>query len=66
MKALKNTYKKKNFGIKYNFGVRLPNTGDVKNARILDQAAGNTLWFDAQTLEATNLQNLETCQIINE
>ena len=47
MKASNKSYKKKNFGKRYKFGVELPNTGDIKSARRLDEEAGNTLWFDA-------------------
>jgi len=66
MKASNKSYKKKNFGKRYKFGVELPNTADVRSARRLDREAGNTLWFDAQTLEANSLRNLDTFRLIDE
>jgi hypothetical protein len=48
LKSLKASkrYKKKSFGIRYKFGVKLPRTGDVRGAHKLDQENRNKLWFE--------------------
>ena len=51
--------KKKAFGAKYKFGVKVPRTGNVKHVWKLDMQNGNRLWFNAQKMEATSLLDLD-------
>eukprot|EP00957_Ditylum_brightwellii_P181327 13813241-Ditylum_brightwellii.AAC.1 len=57
-------YKKKNFGSIYKFGIKVPRTGDVRGARELDLENRNTLWFEAQCLEATTLREMATFSLV--
>ena len=59
MKASKK-YKKRNFGVTFKFGIKVPRTGDIRGAKALDKENGNTLWFDTQCHEASTLRNMET------
>eukprot|EP00957_Ditylum_brightwellii_P093790 7141605-Ditylum_brightwellii.AAC.1 len=65
MKASKK-YKKKSFGVTCKFGVKVPRTGDIRGARVLDKENGDTLWLDAQRKESSTLQEMATFELMQD
>jgi len=66
MLKLMKASKKKKSGVKYKFGIKVPGTGDIKMATMLDKENNNTLWFDARKLEASTLLDMDTFEEIPE